>query len=758
MPIRSRSLCAFTVLSAFLAPSALASIPLWTADETSDWTAQVWSAAEAGDSARLTTLLVNAPATTDPAAIARLRVRVDSLTRHRSESATANAAELQKRKTDIADHLSKDAVLDALVDAANIHQLTDDAEWKSLWASGTFNPLIEAGKKSVDAGIAAGDLLYVQELLFRMKGIAQDGADTVLQDSLSFELAEANKRTALVAKYAPRAMYDLRASVMHRLEPDREIEPYNELFAHEWKEAVSDVTSSLLLRSLKVAADSHITDSGWDPLISGGLESTRLVALTRQLGENFPQLKDEQRVAAFVSGIDRLVARNGNSFADARDVLVELASLNQDTIQLPPEVLTIEFGEGATASLSEDFGDDYSSIIWPEQLRRFRQQMEGDFVGVGVLIRYNDKREVSVVNPLEGSPAARAGVRPGDVIAGVNGQSTAGWSLNRAVEHITGPAGQPVQIELHRENTELPVMVELIRQSIPMHSVNGWWKKSLDMNGDPVWDWFLDRDAGIGYARVTSFNEDTVADFVAAVEAMRSEAPLNGVVIDLRGNPGGLLPAATGFVNLFVPRGPLVSVEDRFGKKQDEIFARSGQARFQGMPLVVLVNGESASASEIVSGALQAYRVATIVGDQSFGKGSVQTVQQVSDGRRSAAVKVTTQYYVLPPAPGKDRGRWVHKRAGREEWGVMPDLCVQLSPEQLKASGELRGFADFLDAGAMNTMTVDLRPVVNDLVDKGIDPQLELALMVLESRILTASASSRVAEHAPRAAPPAKGF
>lgn len=713
------------------------------------WSDELIGAALAADSDKLSKLLTQAPSAIEDEELARVRLRVQSLQKHLDKEAADNSAALESRRKDLATHLGEKDLLKALVDAANLHELASEVEWQGIAASPDIVALLGATRAALNEAGAAGDLLYAQDLTFRMKAIAEDIGDKALEKEMEAALREQSARLSLIARYAPRAFYDMRVAMIRRIDPDQKVDPYNDLFAEEWKEAVHDASPSLLLKSLQTAANSHITDSGWQPLIEGGIDSLRILATSEQLAEKFPNLADPQRVAAFTSALDRMAARRGTSFADARDVLVEVTTVNDRTIGLPVEVLVTEFGDGATANLSEDYGDDYSSIIWPDQLRRFRQQMDGDFVGVGVLIRYDDRREIMVVNPLEGSPAARAGVRPGDRIVKVDGESTAGWSLNKAVDSITGPAGKAVTIELRREDTEEPVTVSLIRQSIPMQSVHGWWKRSLDEGGSPVWDWYIDPEAGIGYTRVSGFNDDTVRDFVHAVDAMKAERPLRGLIIDLRGNPGGLLPAAAGFVNLFVSRGPLVSIEDRNGNKVDQLSASAARARFAGLPLVVLVNGESASASEIVSGALQAYDAATVVGSRSFGKGSVQTVQPVTDGRTMGAVKVTTQYYVLPPEPGATEGRWVHKRAGRDEWGVEPDVEVPLTAERARGALELRGRADFIDAGAMDLATVDLRPDVDDLVREGVDRQLEMAVLLLETRLLAEQGSSRVAIHTP---------
>lgn len=155
------------------------------------------------------------------------------------------------------------------------------------------------------------------------------------------------------------------------------------------------------------------------------------------------------------------------------------------------------------------------------------------------MIRHNDKRELMIVNPLEGSPASRAGIRPGDKIIAVDDQSTVGWTLNRSVDNITGPVGKPVKLTIQRNDVPDPLEFSLKRASIKMRSVNGWWKSQLDSKGNPLWDWWVDPISGIGYVRLSGFNEDSFDDFMDAIRQMRKERSLNGLVLDLRGNPGG---------------------------------------------------------------------------------------------------------------------------------------------------------------------------------------------------------------------------
>ncbi|NBP52147.1 MAG: PDZ domain-containing protein, partial [Actinobacteria bacterium] len=379
-----------------------------------------------------------------------------------------------------------------------------------------------------------------------------------------------------------------------------------------------------------------------------------------------------------------------------RAALDAVLAANAATVKLPVEVVVREFGDGAIATVSNDFEDPYTEIVWPDRMRRFSQMIKGNFVGVGILIRHNEKREIVIINPLDGSPAKRAGIRPGDKIVAVNGAATADWPLDKAVDTITGPADTMVKLSVARDGAEGTLDFPLRREKIKMYSVQGWRKSGYNERFEPQWDWYVDPEDGIAYVRLTGFNEDTFADFIRAMREMTGQRQLKGLVLDLRGNPGGLLQSAVAFVNAFLRSGRIVSVEDRDGEELHAFTADRGRAPLAGMPTVVLINEGSASASEIVSGALEAHDAAVVIGERSFGKGSVQEVHEIG-GRgldADANVKYTVQHYLLPAKPGQAKGRLVHKKLGSEDWGVLPDLVVKLSPDQVERINEIRASAD----------------------------------------------------------------
>ena len=716
----------------------------------SDWSMQVWDAAKADDLARVNVLLESVPQGESPALLA-LKKSIQQRDNHLVENEATRLKDLAKRKADLAVAMAANEINMAMVHAFNMKFLMSTEDWR-MWLDSEDGRAVEtAATTEIKQALAQGDVLLAQEILSRQKAL-HDGADTVEYKRIDTELDDLIRRVTLIAEFAPRELYRLRKVQMKRIEANlkaegkeipvaAEEEPeFNELFKDEWKERMKGITSKLVLMGLRQAASEHVTNAGWNPLLKGGLDFVELLLQTPQLAENFPGLADPAKVQAMRTTLDARLkeitaSKKKLGESDYQSVITDVLAANDATVQIPKEVILREFGEGATAQLSKEYEDDYSEIIWPDNLRRFRQSIEGNFVGVGILIRHNDKRELMIVNPLEGSPASRAGIRPGDKIIAVDDQSTVGWTLNRSVDNITGPVGKPVKLTIQRNDVPDPLEFSLKRASIKLRSVNGWWKSQLDSKGNPLWDWWVDPISGIGYVRLSGFNEDSFDDFMDAIRQMRKERSLNGLVLDLRGNPGGLLKSAVGFVNLFVPDGSVVSVQDRDGNMVNNFMAEKTRSSLEGLPLVVLVNGYSASASEIVSGSLQAHGAAVVLGERSFGKGSVQTVQPLADGPNEAAVKVTIQYYVLPPIEGEAKGRLVHRRASSKDWGVNPDVVVKITPPQAEKSGEMRLALDRLDEGEVNQVGMDLRPIVGDLLATGIDPQLETAVMILQARL-----------------------
>jgi carboxyl-terminal processing protease len=367
-------------------------------------------------------------------------------------------------------------------------------------------------------------------------------------------------------------------------------------------------------------------------------------------------------------------------------------------------------------------------------------------VGVGIQIEYDETSNVRVVSPLEGTPAQRAGVHPGDVLKKVDGRVVFGLSLDQAVDVITGPPGTDVTLTMLRKDPEQkdekgePVAKELefrlTRAVIKVPTAKGWTRSGIK---EDDWNWFIDKESGIGYIRLTQFADNTGRELDDAVAAMKREG-LKGLIFDLRFNPGGLLDQAIRIGRRFVdsPNGFIVAMRGSDGIISNPEETMPDRARLAGIPLVVMVNEGSASASEIVSGALKCFQRGgtldgkvdcVVLGARSYGKGSVQNVWPLTN---NAAIKITTQYYVIP-----DR-TILHRRPGAEAWGVEPNLAVEMLPKQTVDSLLLRRNADVIPMDEKGQVVEDAskpRPDPQDLLSKGLDLQLETALLLMRGKI-----------------------
>ncbi|CUS39963.1 S41 family peptidase [Candidatus Nitrospira nitrificans] len=294
--------------------------------------------------------------------------------------------------------------------------------------------------------------------------------------------------------------------------------------------------------------------------------------------------------------------------------------------------------------------DPHSAYMTPEMYKEMQVETRGEFGGVGIQIGVKDNR-LAVIAPIEGTPAHRAGIKAGDFITKVNDDTTKDLTLMDAVQKMRGPKGSKVNLTIQRDGTPDPLVFTLVRDTIKIESVKS---KVID---------------NLGYVRLTQFQEATGRDLSKAIKQFK-EQKVQGTILDLRNNPGGLLTAAVDVSEQFLPSGKLVVyTKSREGKK-DEWFAKA-KDQLEDLPVIVLVNEGSASASEIVAGALQDYGRGLVVGTTSFGKGSVQTILALGDG---SGLRLTTAKYYTP------KGRSI------QSTGITPDIVVKLpAPATVKA-------------------------------------------------------------------------
>ncbi|MEQ6249693.1 S41 family peptidase [Sulfitobacter sp. HNIBRBA3233] len=321
--------------------------------------------------------------------------------------------------------------------------------------------------------------------------------------------------------------------------------------------------------------------------------------------------------------------------------------------------------------------DPHSSYLSPKDAEKMREQTRGEFGGLGIEVTQEDGF-VKVVSPIDGTPADEAGIEAGDFITHVNGESLLGLVLDEAVDLMRGPVGSEIVITVVREGEQEPFDVSIIRDTIELTVVRS------RTEGETV------------VLRLTTFNEQTYPkleeQLAERVEALGGMENVNGFVLDLRNNPGGLLTQAIKVSDAFLDAGEIVSTRGREAADGDRYNAREGDLA-QGKPIVVLINGGSASASEIVAGALQDHRRAIVIGTKSFGKGSVQTVMPL---RSQGAMRLTTARYYTPS------GRSI------QALGVSPDIVVAQPPRRPETEDEEEG------ANRLIRSEADLRGSLNN--------------------------------------------
>ncbi len=318
--------------------------------------------------------------------------------------------------------------------------------------------------------------------------------------------------------------------------------------------------------------------------------------------------------------------------------------------------------------------DEHSGFMNSREYRSFAKTTEGSFGGIGInLVVPRETKKLTIVSPIAGSPAYRAGIKPGDEIEKINGQSTQGMSSDDAVDKIQGPPGEPIVLTIRSRGSTRLRDVKLIREVIEVDSVMGDRR-----NAQQQWEYMIDPANRIGYIRINVFGRKT-ADELRQVLLKLKEQKVRGLVLDLRGNPGGSLTAAVEIVRLFVDHGRIVSVEGRTHNPEyyDAIPEMALMKDSAEHPMVVLVNEGSASASEIVAAALQDWKRATVIGERTFGKGSVQSLIQMEGG--TTALKLTIAKYLRPS--GKNIHRFPNSKV-EDDWGVRPDMEVKLTPTE----------------------------------------------------------------------------
>ncbi len=736
--------------------STTAGVPL-TATE---WADGLWSGAKNGLPKTVLNRLHDLPAEHADPDVVDLNGDIQTLFSNLDAQLDERIKSYHDALEELEQHLAEDDLRQALADALGAHEvslaahelLTSHERAHELKTQDAVlrDPQIVALVKTAETeafrATQTGNWLHAQDLYYRLNAL--------MNQSQRYEkdLARASRRIQLLSLYVPDRLHQL--TNRHLESIGEEIRPNSdEGNRTPWQDRVAGINRTMVVESLDAAASDHLWSQGWKPLVSGGLDAIEVFLTTNDLKEAFPSLKNESQRKSMLKSIRAEKTRWENEARHERfgafEVLRRLQRHNQGSVQLPQEVILREFTEGSMTSL-----DKFSSMIWPFDMSMFSRQLNGSYVGVGIQITLDEAYRLKVISPLEDSPAMTAGIRAGDVITAIDGKSTTGITVTRAITTITGKPNTNVVLTVERQGAEKNLDFVVRRRPIRIETIKGWRRK----DGQKDWDYMIDPENKIGYIRlVQQFGPNTVSEFDRAIMDLRRQH-VQGIILDVRFNPGGLLSQAVQLCNRFVEQGLIVETVDPRGNSEKFTARRHRAQDLDGVPLIVLVNEGAASASEIVAGCLRDHDRALLIGSRTYGKGSVQKVRRIAGD--TARLRLTSEHYLIPS------GRSIHRRPGKSIWGVDPHLEVRVTPEQIAATILLRQECDIIfdpneeapanaiiadrnkkqnedgndDDAAGDLAAVPAGPIDRNpdrlITEPGYDLQLQTALILLQSHEL----------------------
>jgi carboxyl-terminal processing protease len=507
----------------------------------------------------------------------------------------------------------------------------------------------------------------------------------------------------------------------------------------DWADQLEDIKIDVIPEVSVQVAHYYVEKPDFAKMVTQALENLDIATEVPKLSETFPTLGEKIKSDKFNAEIKKLEAQVKAESKDKNfstrefwQAFVKLMVINDETCDLPRNMMIREFMDAAMGEL-----DPFTNVIWPADLKEFDKHTMGRFSGVGIQISMENGK-IKVVTPIPGSPAYRAGIVPGDLITTIDGESTESITVDQAVRKITGPKGTNVTLGILHPWNQKTRQVALTRDTIVIQTVKGY-----KMDGENNWQYFIDPANKIAYVRITSFTDSTPQELTDALETITRQGG-RGLILDLRFNPGGTLKAAVETVDLFIDKGVIVSTRGRSVEPWQKS-ASPSDTKFRDLPIIVLINNYSASAAEIVSGALKDYHRAWLIGERSFGKGSVQNVLPSSDD--SYKLKITTAHYYLPS------GKCIHRKPDSKEWGVDPNLKLELTPNEIKDVIDLQRDAEIVTQ--VNGVKIDSLPATtaststatatsNDADDADSvkprkyppnDIQLEASVAVMQARL-----------------------
>jgi len=375
---------------------------------------------------------------------------------------------------------------------------------------------------------------------------------------------------------------------------------------------------------------------------------------------------------------------------------------------------------GAINGMLEQLGDPHTAFIPASHERDFNKDMRGQYVGIGAEVIIRDGW-LTIASPMDDSPAWKAGVMADDKVIKIDGETTEGFSIDDSIDLLLGEPKTNVTITVERDAEEIDIPI--IRDHIKVQAVKGFMRSE---GGEGPWRYLIDDSSNIAYIRLTQFIPDCAADLEAAIQTATDNAggELGGLILDLRYNPGGLLSEAVKMADLFLEDGLIVTTKGRAYEDRSEKAHKKGT--LPDFPIITLINSNSASASEILSGALSDHNRAIVIGTRSFGKGSVQTVRPLESG--AGTLKMTEQYYYLPS------GRLIHRQDDSTIWGVDPTEGYYLSMTNPQRAAMLTARRENEVIHKIETPELTETTEIIEALD---DVQLTAAMAVMTNRIDT---------------------
>lgn len=416
------------------------------------------------------------------------------------------------------------------------------------------------------------------------------------------------------------------------------------------------------------------------------------------------------------------LAHRDDDYAFARKLIDIHRQISSNYVDKPDEG---KLEQGAIEGMLNQL-DPYTNYVPPANQEQFDNMLDGSFRGVGIQLDSSDKGEIKVISPIDGSPAAKAGIEPGDIITKVNGEDVTKQKLSDVMKKVKGPRDTTVTLTVRHVDGQVADLT-MKRDDIVMPTVKGMHRLvSAKPSDEDQWDFWVNDSPKIAYVRITQFTSETSGSLKKAMDKLMA-GHMQGLILDLRFNPGGRLEQAKDIVNLFVKEGVIVKVKGR--NRPEEVTYAKKDSALRDFPMVVMVNEQSASAAEIVSGSLKDNKRALVIGTRSFGKGSVQELIPMEDN--GGELKLTVAYYYLPS------GRLVHRKKDASDWGVEPQLNVPMDENQEKALLQYQIAVDVMNGRVKPATMPATAPAATApaLTKHPADPQFDAALKVLTDDI-----------------------